>query len=222
MVIAKTSTLFQQVLDPANRANPYPLYAELRRTPVSLEEDGTYVISTYRETAQLLRDPRISSDARNRAEPPQQLRDTHLAVHPTFLSLDPPAHDHDRAVVMRQFGPPHTPGRVEGVRARIAEITTQLIDAQVGFNRIDIVDSFAYRLPVAVISDLLGLPTADGDRLHALSNAVISRIDQKAGAATDEQMPRMEQVNQAEAELADYMSALLAEPDREDNQHLGS
>ena len=53
---------------PATKADPYPLYAQLRRTPVSLQADGTYVISTYRETAQLLRDPRISHEQRNLAK----------------------------------------------------------------------------------------------------------------------------------------------------------
>ncbi len=56
--------LFAQVLDPANRANPYPLYARLRETPVALQEDGSYVVSTYREIGALLHDPRISSDER--------------------------------------------------------------------------------------------------------------------------------------------------------------
>ena len=56
--------LFAQILDPANRPNPYPLYARLRETPVSPQADGTYVVSTYREITALLHDPRISSDKR--------------------------------------------------------------------------------------------------------------------------------------------------------------
>ena len=47
-----------------NRHNPYPLYAQLRKTPISQQEDGTYVVSTYREIEALLYDPRISSDER--------------------------------------------------------------------------------------------------------------------------------------------------------------
>jgi cytochrome P450 len=205
----KTTPLFQQFLDPANRANPYPLLVELRGTPVSLQEDGTYVVSTYRETGQLLRDPRISSDTRNRAAPPRRARSTHFAANPTFLTEDPPAHDHDRAIVMQQFGPPHTPGRIEGLRARIDAITKQLIDAQMGRRRIDMVDTFAFRLPVAVICELLGVPIADADRLHDWSTAVVSRVD----AATDDPPTdaQLEHVTQAESELADYMSALLAD-----------
>jgi cytochrome P450 len=56
--------LFEQILNPANRHNPYPLYAQLRETPISQQEDGTYVVSTYREIEALLYDPRISSDER--------------------------------------------------------------------------------------------------------------------------------------------------------------
>jgi cytochrome P450 len=56
--------LFEQILDPANRHNPYPLYAQLREAPISQQEDGTYVVSTYREIEALLYDPRISSDER--------------------------------------------------------------------------------------------------------------------------------------------------------------
>ena len=56
--------LFARVLDPANRSDPYPLYARLREHPVSLQDDSTYVVSTYAEIAELLHTPRISSDER--------------------------------------------------------------------------------------------------------------------------------------------------------------
>lgn len=65
--MSRTST-WQQILDPSHRADPYPLYTELRKTPVVREEDGTYVVSTYREIVSLLHDPRLSSDARNLPE----------------------------------------------------------------------------------------------------------------------------------------------------------
>ena len=58
----------QQILDYSNRADPYPLYAELRKTPVARQEDGSYVVSTYHEIVALLHDPRVSSDLRNLPE----------------------------------------------------------------------------------------------------------------------------------------------------------
>src|SRR5262252_251488 len=50
-------TPWQRALLYANRANPYPFYAELRKTPVLRQEDGSYVVSTYREIVSLLHDP---------------------------------------------------------------------------------------------------------------------------------------------------------------------
>src|SRR6516162_4975272 len=63
-------TPWQQVLRYENRANPYPFYAELRKTPVSRQPDGSYVISTYREIVSILHDPRVSSDMRKRLKTP--------------------------------------------------------------------------------------------------------------------------------------------------------
>lgn len=56
------NTLFAQVIDHANRANPYPLYARLRETPVARQENGIYVVSTHEDIRSLLFDPRLSSD----------------------------------------------------------------------------------------------------------------------------------------------------------------
>jgi cytochrome P450 len=207
-VVTTTNTLFQQAVDPSNRANPYPFFAQLRRTPVSLQDDGTYVISTYRETAQWLRDPRISSDQGNLAAPPLEMRRSR-ATRRSFINEDPPAHDRGRRVVMRQFGPPHTPGRVEGLRARIEELVTEYIDSQLGRTHIDIVESLAFPLPVAVICDLLGAPIKDADRLHEWSTAVVSRIDPASAATATEQQIR--DVDQADDEFTDYMRALLGE-----------
>ena len=63
--IMSPQSLWQQILDYSSRADPYPLYAELRQTPVVRAEDGSYVVSTYREIVALLHDPRLSSDLRN-------------------------------------------------------------------------------------------------------------------------------------------------------------
>ena len=150
--------LFAQVLDPANRANPYPLYARLRETPVALQEDGTYVVSTYREMVALVHDPRISSDERKSIHgagalaasgklTPQGREST-----PPFIFLDPPDHDRLRRLVMHQF----TPERVEGMRDQVVQLVNSLLDAKRDRGQLDIVDDLAYPLPVTVICHLLG------------------------------------------------------------------
>ena len=56
-----SGSIFEQIIDPANRADPWSLYRELRKTPVTREADGTYVVSRYRDIVALLHDPRISA-----------------------------------------------------------------------------------------------------------------------------------------------------------------
>ena len=100
--------VFAQILDYTNRPNPYPLYAELRKTPVARQADGSYVVSTYREIEELLHDPRISSDRRSGAQEADAAEEARAVVG-GFIAVDPPEHDRLRRLAMRQFGPPHTP-----------------------------------------------------------------------------------------------------------------
>jgi cytochrome P450 len=200
-------SIYQQVLDPANRANPYPLYAELRKTPVTREDDGTYVVSTYNEIFALMHDPRVSSDPRRRSGPggetaaPDQ---DQPGVALSFINRDPPDHDRLRELAMRPFGPPCTPGRIDGMRPWLAEITTGLIDKFAGKNRIDIVEDFAYPLPVTAICELLGVPLEDQPRFHQWADETIETIDPATGTYEE----RMRRRAQVQAQLAQYFTGL--------------
>src|SRR3981081_4157694 len=112
------ASVFDQILDYSNRADTYPLYAELRKTPVVREEDGSYVVSTYREIVALLHDPRLSSDFRNLpdlAADAQASEDGPPEPPPGFIATDPPEHDRLRRLLTWNFGPPHCPGRIDGM-----------------------------------------------------------------------------------------------------------
>jgi cytochrome P450 len=200
-------SIFDQVLDPANRADPYPLYAELRKTPVTRQADGTYVVSTYNEIVALLHDPRVSSDPRSRPElggamPAPEEGPPGLPL--SFINRDPPGHDRLRELAMRPFGPPCTPGRIEGMRPWLTEITTGLIDNFAGKNRVDIVDDFAYPLPVTAICKLLGVPREDQPRFRQWADASVETVDPTTGTF-EQRMRRREQVN---AELGQYFNGL--------------
>lgn len=171
-----TDTLFHRITDYAHRADPYPLYAELRENGVARQEDGSYLVGTYHEIAALLHDPRISSDVRHLTDPGDAL----LRVGdlpPSFIGLDDPEHDRQRRIVMRPFGPPHSPGRIDALHGDITRIARELIDAFRGKDRIDLVDDFAYPLPVTVICGLLGVPREDVPQVRAWTNAVIAGLD---------------------------------------------
>ena len=124
--MAQTS-VWQQILDYSNRADPYPLYAELRKTPVVRAEDGSYVVSTYQEIVGLLHDPRLSSDFRNLPELGAEEEDA-PELPPSFIATDPPEHDRLRRLLTRDFGPPHRPGRVDSMLPDMFKIVTSEID----------------------------------------------------------------------------------------------
>ena len=157
------TSVFQQLLDQANRADPYPLLAPLREQPVRREADGTYVVSTYREIVSLLHDPRLSSDASKFSAPGPPGEGSGDG---TFLFRDPPEHDVLRRKTMRHFGPPHSPRRVHAMTGVLRRHVTELIDAFAGRTEVDLVDDFAYPFPVTVICDLLGVPQEDEPRFH--------------------------------------------------------
>jgi cytochrome P450 len=194
--MAQTST-WQQILDYSHRADPFPLYTELRKTPVVRAEDGTYVVSTYREIVALLHDPRLSSDLRNLPElnvdePAQASEEGAPALSPGFIATDPPEHDRLRRLLTRNFGPPHRPGRVDGMLPDMLEMVTSEIDdfadkEHAGTTQIDIVDDFAYPFPVTVICGLLGVPREDEPRFQALSDALIKAADPTAGGIAERQ-----------------------------------
>jgi cytochrome P450 len=195
-------SVFAQILDYSNRADPYPLYAELRKTPVARQENGSYVVSTYREIEELLHDPRISSDVRTLAHPAVGVPGP--GSSPSFLRLDPPEHDRLRRLAMRHFGPPHTPGRVDGMVPDLRGIVTRLIDGFAGRNQVDIVDDFAYPFPVTVICELLGVPREDEPRFHVWVEAGLEALDPKAASPEQQQKHA-----QASTEMGQYLTELV-------------
>ena len=56
-------TAWAEAMKFENRADPYPFFDELRKTPVARVADNVYVVTGYRELLALAHDPRISSDA---------------------------------------------------------------------------------------------------------------------------------------------------------------
>lgn len=196
--------LFEQILKPANRPDPYPLYSQLRATPVSKQEDGTYVVSTYGEIVSLLHDPRISSDERKSTRGPGELaKKTESGErHQPFIFLDPPDHDRLRRLLMREF----TPERVEGMHDRVTQLVNRLLDAQRDRDQLDIVDDFAHPLPVDVVSEMLGVPPEDRPRFEAWVPVLVRRLEPAQAVSETE----IEQAGQAATEMRKYLSGLIA------------
>ena len=190
--------LFAQILDPANRPDPYPLYARLRETPVAPLADGYFAVSNYADVAALLHDPRMSKDQRKTELPLTAAQ--RLEPRP-FLFLDPPEHDRLRRLVMHQF----TPARVDALHDRIVALVDGLLDAHRDQSRIDVINDLAYPLPVTVICELLGVPREDESRFHVWADTLAHSVDPDPGQKTDQAAIF------AGLELRDYMQKLVAE-----------
>ncbi|MCX5194073.1 cytochrome P450 [Streptomyces sp. NBC_00249] len=210
-----SQAILRQIIDYSSRADPYPLYEELRKTPVSHDEDGPYVVSTYYEIQGLLHDPRISSDSRNLAstasDPLGEAEEEETTLPPSFLKLDPPDHDRLRRMTNRPFGPPHSPRRVHDMRGELGGIVSGLIDGIVEKgdpNRIDLVEEFSYPFPVTVICRLLGIPPEDEARFHVWADTLAASLDPDPDA---EPGKGKKGTQEARMELGMYLAGLIEE-----------
>ncbi|GJE45929.1 cytochrome P450 [Methylobacterium soli] len=215
--LSQDDTLFARILDPANRANPYPLLARLREKPVRRQQDGSYVVSTHAAIRSLLFDPRLSSeDLPPFRRPPtgnplkdwllNPIKDRIATAHRPLIFRDPPDHDSLRHLVMEQF----TVKRVRGTHDRVAAVVDTLIERCRGRDRVCLVEDLSYPLPVAVICELLGVPEQDESQFQSWATQLSTALEPDARRDAD---TRRANVASFDA-IADYMRALIREKRR--------
>jgi len=212
-------TAWAEAMKFENRANPYPFFDELRKTPVVDVGKGVYVVTGYRELLALAHDPRVSSDISHSplsakpaagAEVPAGAE--HMKAYgrePSMIVADPPDHDRARRQAMRHFGPPHTPDLIPGMGADIQLLCDQLLGKAKGKTRLDVVDDYAYPVPVAVICKILGVPLEDEPTFHAWIHDLMAGIDLGPELATEEGKVRFEKAKASTAELTKYLAGLI-------------
>jgi len=202
-----------------NRANPYPFFDELRKTPVARVTNGVYAVTGYQELIALAHDPRVSSEVRTNPlgsrsseivdESVAELMETY-GQDPSMINSDPPDHDRTRRQCMRFFGPPHSPDVIPGQETLCKQIVNELLDKATGKTRIDAVDEFAYRLPVDVICRILGVPLEDEPKFHEwIADAMAGVFDLGPEIATEEGQARKAKGQASGLELKKYIIRLV-------------
>src|SRR5690606_31317157 len=114
-----------------------------------------WVISRYEDGVRLLKDPRLLKNPFSLFTP-QQLQMFFPLHKKSFfyrhvLNLDPPDHTRLRSLVQRPFAP----SLVERLRPRIQQIADELIDSLLEKEQFDLIESYAFPLPIFVISEML-------------------------------------------------------------------
>jgi cytochrome P450 len=168
-------------LDAGYYQNPYGYFARMREegpvTQVMLPHgDRVWLVTRYADVRAALTDPRLHKDWAGKLTSPDWVPDEvtgYLSVH--MLNTDPPNHTRLRKLVSKAF----TARRVAGLRPRVEAITTSLLDAlearvRAGEETVDLIEAFAFRLPVTVICELLGVPTQDQAEFRQWSDAIVS------------------------------------------------
>ena len=217
---------FDAAMRTQNRADPYPFFDELRKTPVVRVTNGIYAVTGYEELMALAHDPRVSWVLRKGH--PQTARDRRIAdesvvemtpeiaggygQEPSFIAQDPPEHDRARRQCMRFFGPPHAPDLIPSQEALCQRIVNQSLDKAAGKTRMDVVDDFAYPLPVSVICQIMGVPIEDEPLFHAwVADVTAGIFDLGPDIQTEEGQARRAKGEAADVELNKYVLGLVEE-----------
>jgi cytochrome P450 len=167
------------------RADTYATFAAMREhDPVLLQPgiDGATPIwfvtrhadamAVLLDDERFVRDPALGMPAEELSAYQASMPAEIAFIENHMLNKDGDDHRRLRRLVTRAF----TPRMVEALRPRIQEIADDLIDAVESRGEMDLVDDFAFPLPITVIAELLGVPVADRDRFRIWSTAVVTPV----------------------------------------------
>jgi cytochrome P450 len=152
--------------------DPYPMYAQLRsQAPVyHNEEMGFWALSRHADVLEGLKSWQAFTSTHGVSLDPSASGEA-ARIAMSFLALDPPRHTRMRNLVSRGF----TPRRVAEMERRIRELSVEHLDRLVGSGGFDVIEDFAGKLPMDVISEMLGVPAADRADLRTWADLLVHR-----------------------------------------------
>ena len=188
---------------PATKADPYPLYAQLRERGLVRSPLGLFAAADHTTAASILRDRRFSSSPVHQPgyRPPSYPPGDPRAGLPAadLLTMDPPDHTRLRQLVAGGFAP----RAIAGLEPWIREVTVRLLMAADGAAGFDLIDVLAFPLPIVVICHLLGVPTEDQAQFRAWGHDVAATLDPQTAATAQAQ------TRAAELALTGYLQDLV-------------
>ena len=152
--------------------DPYPTYARMREeAPLYRNEERNFwALSRHGDVMAAFRDSERFSNAEGVSIDPAA-SGPHAHRTMSFLAMDPPQHGRMRGLVSRGFTPRRVAGMEDGIRA----LTVQHLDDCLQKGDFDFVADLAGKVPMDVISEMLGVPQADRAMLRKQSDLLIHR-----------------------------------------------
>lgn len=158
----------------------YALYEKLRQDDpihkITMPNGKTgWIVTRYKDAVATLKKERFSKnlfqfvDADDIGLPQKQID----LMFQHMLNSDPPDHTRLRALVQKAF----TPRMLERLNERIQDISESLIDKMKSKRDIELIEDYAYPLPIIVICEMLGLPEDERDQFRKWSHSLISSIN---------------------------------------------
>jgi cytochrome P450 len=213
-----TGSTAELVLDPYDydfHEDPYPYYKRLRdEAPLYRNDDLNFWALTRH--ADVHRGFRNSTTLSNRLgvslDPISRTPEAYRTM--SFLAMDDPDHLRLRTLVSKGF----TPRRIRELEPRVLDLTHRHLDSALESDSFDYIGEFAGKLPMDVISELVGVPAEDRQRLRTLADAVMHREDgvtdvpkSALAAAMDLLVYYADMVKQRRARPADDLTSALLE-----------
>lgn len=186
-----------------------PIFTELRKNEplarIRLPHGGdAWLVTRYADIKTVLGDPRFSRAATVGENEPRMM--VRASAPDTILSMDAPEHTRLRKLVGKAF----TARRMELLRPRAQQVTDEALDAMVAAGSpVDLVRHLALPLPIAMISEMLGVPAGDRESFRGWSDRLLS---------TSAYSP--DEVAEAHDAITDYLAGLVAERRRREHDDL--
>ena len=150
-------------------SDPHPIYEQIRARGPLAKDSGVWVTTDYALSNRILRDRRFGVRYTDGTYP-----GVSSLLPESFLETDPPNHTRLR----RLAAPAFSPKKIDEYRTRVEKVAESLLDN----DEFDLIADFAAPLPIAVISELLGIPDEDTGDFADYGRLVAASFDQAVTA----------------------------------------
>jgi hypothetical protein len=192
-------------------SDPYPTFDQLRAAaPIFWSEKSKYwLVTSYEIGNEIVRDLRFEKrlERWNQINPIMKMLPgpAHLIKSRAnwMINQNPPEHTHLRGLVNKAF----SPKMVQQMHGSIQTVAERLIDNAVAKGGMEFISEFAFLVPITVICEMLGIPSADHEKFRQWSNAMTQTLE--PGSITNPSVLHVS--NHAGDELHDYLEPLVQE-----------